>query len=100
MPIINEGKENERIRAYFDGSGDIQVSESAWAETPNKYNILCLSPADESHEIGEYHKNPPGTTSDDLNTKVKLEFEKPESVDVVVKYLLKIKDKLILKEEN
>ena len=97
MPIIKdrEGAKLERMRAHFDGSGDIRVSGAAWIENPDKHNILCLSPADELHEIGEYHENPPGTTSDDLGTKIMLEFEKPESVDVVVEELQEIKKSLI-----
>lgn len=96
MPIIidNEGKDNERTRVYFDGNGDIRVSPGTWTMENERYNILCFSQEDESHEIGEKHINSDGTTSDDLNVKVMLEFEKPESVDVVVNYLLKIKDKL------
>ncbi len=97
MPIIidNEGKENERIRVYFDGNGDIRVSPATWNMENERYNILCFSQTDEPHEIGEYGENPPGTTSDDLNVKVKLEFEKPESVDVVIEELKKIKLNLI-----
>ena len=96
MPIIidNEGKENERIRAYFDGSGDIRVSTASWVMENEKFNMLCFSQSDELHEIGEKYINPDGTTSNDIGVKIKLEFEKIESVDVVIEELKRIREQI------
>ena len=95
MPIIidNEGKKNERIRAYFDGSGDIIVATASWVMKNEKFNILCLS-QDTPHEIGEKYIYPDGTTSDDIGVKIKLEFEKTESVDVVIEELKRIREQI------
>lgn len=81
MPINFESKPIKQVIADFDGNGDMRVGLCSY----DVLQIITGEPA-EIGEPAEFDKDSP---------RILLRFAKPESIDVVIEKLRKIKMNLI-----
>jgi len=89
--------DDKRVICHFDGTGDIRVGVSG--NSVGKMEAVWFS-QNVPHAIGENIGNHFGQTFDEagIYPKVMLWFAKPESVQVVIDYLEKVKQDISNKE--
>ena len=85
---ITKDEEHSRVRANFNGSGDILVFTARFKGN-DKVNMLALANGSENEIGAEFEGDP-----EDIEEDILLEFKKLESVDVVIDKLEKIKENL------
>jgi hypothetical protein len=87
MPIINNEKQ-DRIRVNFNGTGDILIFTASWKDEEPAH-MLAFAEGEHANIGKEFEGD-----KEEIEEKILLEFNKPETVDILLNKLKQIKENL------
>lgn len=91
--MIHKNKKYGSVKCYSFlefGKGDIKVVDAL-----GEGHVSVLFRNDSVHAIGENDPTTGGISSDEFNPNVVMAFDNPDSIDVVIDFLLKAKKALV-----